>query len=77
MTSDDLDDFTIRLLKHLLQDAVDEVNQTGRQAVSEVAQGELNKDTVDELRAAMHGLDDALSFYDEAAMPNVGEEIET
>jgi hypothetical protein len=69
MTSDDLDDFTRRLLKHVLQDAVDGVTATGGKAVHEVAQGELNKETADDLRAAMNGLDDALAFYDEATRP--------
>jgi len=67
MTSDDL---ALRLLQHTLQDAVDEVNQAGRNAVHEIGQGELDPETADELRAAMHGLDDALAFYDEATRPN-------
>ena len=75
MTSDDLDDFTIRLLEYVLAEKGHEVNSMYRQALSELSSGEVSKSTADDLRAALHGLDDALAFYDEAANPHYDEEV--
>jgi len=75
MTSDDLDDFAVRLLGHALNRSHSEVNTVASRAVSELRRGELNEQTVAELRAAVLGLEEVLDYYDEAANPHYDEEV--
>ena len=75
MTSDEPDDYTVRLLHHALNRASADVNSVSSRAVSEVGRGELDEQTVAELRAAVLGLEEVLDYYDEAANPHYDEEV--